>query len=131
MYTAGGGVTNDTIIDVVQKAMAWRWEGETMSPWEQKNAKKLRIITTDGVGIHINPVFLRWLLDHDIRLLLRCPYSSSKTQPEDLISLWYLKNNAENGFYKAKQEQLTAKYMASSGREIALDDADILDCVKP
>jgi hypothetical protein len=128
LYTPGGGMTNDCISDVMEKAITWRWQG-VESPWEQKNRKRLRIITTDGVGIHINPKFLQYLLDNDIRLVLRCPYSSSKTQPEDVTSFWYLKNNAQTGFYKAKQAKLAS--MIVSNPNATLTESDIIECTGP
>ena len=131
IYTPGGGMNNDCIVDVMRKAITWRWEEGGDSPWEQKNTTKMRVITTDGVGIHVNPVFLQWALDNHIRIVLRCPYSSSKTQPEDVLSFWLLKNNRDTGFYKAKQQRLTQLFSSSGGRTVALSDTDILDCLGP
>ena len=128
IYTPGGGMTNEVIGEVMEKAIMWRWKN-VESPWEQKRGKKMRIITTDGVGIHINPTFLQFLLDNHVRLVLRCPYSSSKTQPEDVTSFWFLKNNAQNGVYKAKQERLIQKLVQHPGA--TLDESDILQCTAP
>ena len=121
-------MTNEVIGEVMEKAIMWRWKN-VESPWEQKRGKKMRIITTDGVGIHINPTFLQFLLDNHVRLVLRCPYSSSKTQPEDVTSFWFLKNNAQNGVYKAKQERLIQKLVQHPGA--TLDESDILQCTAP
>ena len=128
IYTPGGGMTNEVINDVMEKAIMWRWN-DVYSPWELKNERRMWVITTDGVGIHINPSFLQFLLDNNVRLVLRCPYSSSKTQPEDVTSFWYLKNNAQTGVYKAKQERLTQKLVTNPGA--SLDESDILACAEP
>eukprot|EP01046_Picozoa_sp_COSAG06_P019321 COSAG06_NODE_1372_length_9663_cov_5.356232_11_plen_376_part_01 len=103
-----------------------KWDEEKLRRWYRE---RLRIITTDGVGIHINPKFLQYLLDNDIRLVLRCPYSSSKTQPEDVTSFWYLKNNAQTGFYKAKQAKLAS--MIVSNPNATLTESDIIECTGP
>lgn len=127
VYTPGGGMTNDVINGVMEKAIMWRWQ-DIDSPWEQKHKRRMRVITTDGVGIHINPTFLQFLLENDVRLVLRCPYSSSKTQPEDVTSFWYLKNNAQTGVYKAKQQRLLQKLLVDP--HATLDESDILECTR-
>lgn len=48
IYTPGGGMTNDVIGDVMEKAIMWRWR-DVLSPWEQKYSKKMRISQTPVV----------------------------------------------------------------------------------
>eukprot|EP01047_Picozoa_sp_COSAG01_P089281 COSAG01_NODE_21427_length_902_cov_2.565380_1_plen_162_part_00 len=47
--TAGGGMTDAVIKDVMEKAITWRWD---------LTSGELFVITTDGVGTHISPAFL-------------------------------------------------------------------------
>eukprot|EP01046_Picozoa_sp_COSAG06_P002991 COSAG06_NODE_112_length_23474_cov_81.804458_5_plen_607_part_00 len=124
--TAGGGMTDAIIKDVMEKSIVWRWRKKEGDDWN----KNTHIITTDGVGTHISVAFLRWCLENKVVLLLRCPYGSSKQQPEDILLFLRLKNNSKNGFYKMKKQELGRQYLESCGNITALDIPAIAACVK-
>ena len=77
----GGSMTKAIIIQALKLAIFDRWD---------LTDGKMRTLTTDGVGVHMDPEFLEWLWEMRIRLCLRCPYSSSKTQPEDILLFWWV-----------------------------------------
>eukprot|EP01048_Picozoa_sp_COSAG05_P004113 COSAG05_NODE_210_length_14015_cov_3.851785_7_plen_507_part_00 len=124
MPTAGGGMTDAIIQEVMEKAIVWRWRKRG---WF---GVKTCFITTDGVGTHISVAFLRWCLKNKVVLLLRCPYGSSKQQPEDIILFLRLKNNEKNGFYQIKKAELGRLWATSSGKITSLDCIGIMKCLK-
>ena len=74
VLSPSGGVTSSIVAEVMERAITWRWKDRPANQWA--------IITTDAVGTHISPAFLKWCRANKICLILRCPHSSSKMQPE-------------------------------------------------
>ena len=112
-HNESGGMTND---------MGVRYLKEVILPFaHDRSPTNFYILILDGHSSHLSTPFLKMCRENYIEVILRIPHTTDKTQGADVVN--YLEYKSQET--KNKADLLTARVVASSGKDYSLNLGDM------